>query len=185
MSAGVEVDTRAALQNAVTTAGQSVAELSMRSPVLLVFLRHFGCTFCREALADVRSRLPSLRGRGGRGVAVVLVHMADVAYGEQFLSGYGLETGNGVSHVSDPEKRLYRAMGLKRGTLGQLFGWKSWVRGFKAGLIDGHLVGKLVGDGFQMPGVFLVDRGEVVRTYRHTSAADRPDYDELAVCPIR
>ena len=182
MSAGVETDARTALRGAMTSGGQSVAELSMRSPVLVVFLRHFGCTFCREALADVRAQLAQVRARG---VAVVLVHMADVAYGEQFLSGYGLETGSGVSHVSDPDKRLYRAMGLKRGTLGQLFGWKSWVRGFKAGLIDGHLVGKLVGDGFQMPGVFLVDRGEVVRTYRHASAADRPDYDELSVCPIR
>ncbi|MCE2652874.1 MAG: SelL-related redox protein [bacterium] len=182
MSAGAAVDARTALRGAMTSGGQSVAELSMRSPVLMVFLRHFGCTFCREALADVRAQLARVRARG---VAVVLVHMADAAYGERFLGSYGLGTGEGVSHVSDPDKRLYRAMGLKRGTLGQLFGWKSWVRGFKAGLIDGHLVGKLVGDGFQMPGVFLVDRGEVVRTYRHTSAADRPDYDELAVCPIR
>ncbi|MFN8816592.1 MAG: hypothetical protein ACK5ZV_07645, partial [bacterium] len=61
MSAGAAVDARTALRGAMTSGGQSVAELSMRSPVLMVFLRHFGCTFCREALADVRAQLARVR----------------------------------------------------------------------------------------------------------------------------
>jgi hypothetical protein len=41
-------------------------------------------------------------------------------------------------------------------------------------------VGRLAGDGFQMPGVFLIFKGEVIRSYRHHTAADRPDYINLA-----
>jgi len=40
------------LDTAVTQSGERLVELSEMSPVLLVFLRHAGCTFCREALAD-------------------------------------------------------------------------------------------------------------------------------------
>jgi len=39
---------------------------------------------------------------------------------------------------------------------------------------------RAVGDGFRMPGAFLVSSGRVVHTYRHATAADRPDYVELA-----
>jgi hypothetical protein len=37
----------------------------------------------------------------------------------------------------------------------------------------------LAGDGLQMPGVFLLHRGKVLREFRHESAADRPDYVTL------
>jgi hypothetical protein len=57
-----------------------------------------------------------------------------------------------------------------------LFGPKVWVRGFDAGIVRRHGVGRLVGDGFQMPGLFMVFHGQVLRSYRHQSAADRPDY---------
>ena len=42
------------------------------------------------------------------------------------------------------------------------------------------MVGKLVGDGFQMPGVLLLKDGTIQRAFRHKTAADRPDYCELA-----
>jgi peroxiredoxin len=169
-NAATPADAAAALASARTSTGQTVAELSMAAPVLLVFLRHFGCTFCREAMSDLAVQRASITARG---VNIVLVHMVDAATAAEYLTRYGL---GGLATVSDPHKELYRAMGLRRGTLWQLFGIKSFVRGFVAGILRGHLVGRLVGDGFQMPGVFLIDRGQVTRTYRHESAADRPDY---------
>lgn len=190
-----------ALDAARTSTGPSVRELADARPVLLVFLRHFGCTFCREALADLRAQLDAIAGAwqgnaraAGQGAGVVagregedaavsprvcpvLVHMATPEYAREWLGRYGLAD---VAAVSDPAKELYRAMGLARGSLWQLFGPKSFIRGVKAGLIDGHLVGKLVGDGFQMPGVFVVYRGRLLASFVHQSAADRPDYAGLA-----
>ena len=49
--------------------------------------------------------------------------------------------------------------------------------------LRGHGIGKLDGDGFQMPGAFVIHCGEVVRSYRHTTASDRPNLEEF-VCPI-
>ncbi|HBB74333.1 MAG TPA: hypothetical protein DC048_07770, partial [Planctomycetaceae bacterium] len=47
-------------------------------------------------------------------------------------------------------------------------------------LVRGHGLGPLVGDGFQMPGAFLIKDGRIVASYRHAHAADRPDYAGLA-----
>jgi hypothetical protein len=49
--------------------------------------------------------------------------------------------------------------------------------------LKGHGIGTLEGDGFQMPGAFVIHHDHVLRAYRHRTAADRPDYVELA-CPL-
>lgn len=55
-----------------------------------------------------------------------------------------------------------------------------WRRGFQAGVIGGHGVGAVEGDGFQMPGVFLVSDKRIVRAFRLRSAGDRPNYEAIA-----
>ena len=45
---------------------------------------------------------------------------------------------------------------------------------------DGHGVGKVQADPRQMPGVFLVQGNQVLVDFVHETAADRPDYLELA-----
>ncbi len=154
-------------------AGRTLAELAEASPVLVVFLRHAGCTFCREALSDLRARRAEIE----RHARIAIVHMGDDASAASFFAKYGLDD---VARISDPERTLYRAFDLGRGSLWQLFGPRVWVRGFRAGVLAGHGVGRLEGDGFQMPGTFLVHRGRIIRSHRHKDAADRPDYAEIA-----
>jgi hypothetical protein len=85
------------------------------------------------------------------------------------------------SSFADPDRLLYRALDLRRGSFRALFGPRVWLGGIAAAL-RGHGIGRLEGDGFQMPGAFVIHRGRVVRSYRHTTAADRPNLAELA-CP--
>lgn len=170
-----------ALTHMTTLQGESVAALSQKQPVLLVFLRHFGCTFCREALKDLSDRSKQIAEYGSK---LVLVHMSDEETAERYFSKYSLR---GVSHVADPHCRFYQAFGLTKGTARQLFGLQSWIRGFQAGVIDGHGVGiKQLGDGFQMPGVFVLQDGKVVSKFVHKLAGDRPEYVDLLaeVCEI-
>ncbi|MBY0403384.1 MAG: redoxin domain-containing protein, partial [Cyanobacteria bacterium] len=130
---------------------ENLWRLSQERPLLVVFLRHFGCTFCRETLAElakVRNSIESTQF-DGRGVEIVVVHMSSVKSGNEFLKRYGLED---LRHISDPYRRLYKLFGLRRGRLSQLFGLQVWIRGFQAGVLNGHGVGSLQGDGFQMPG---------------------------------
>jgi hypothetical protein len=36
-----------------------------------------------------------------------------------------------------------------------------------------------LGDGFQMPGVFVLHRGEVRKSFVHQHPYDRPDYEDI------
>ena len=153
--------------------GQSLAALTDETPVLIVFLRHAGCTFCREALSDLSVARNAIERRG---VRLCLVHMGPESQAKPFISEFGL---GDVPRISDPTRALYRAFGLERGRMRQLFGPTVIRRGMEAAA-QGHGIGAMVGDGFQMPGVFLIHHGKIVRAFRHETAADRPDYAALA-----
>jgi peroxiredoxin len=166
-----------ALQHTTTTAGRALRALTEERPALFVFLRHFGCTFCREAVSDLARTRAAIEEHA----ALVVVHLASPSEGTTVLARAGLET---VPHVSDPKGRLYEAFGLERGSLRQLFGPAVVKRGVEAGIFGGHGIGLLAGDGLRMPGVFLVHRGEVLRSFVHRNAGERPTYADLAVCPL-
>jgi len=120
------------------------------SPLLLVFLRHSGCTFCREAVADIAKTREEIEGSGTR---IVLVHMGDRPGIEELLARHGLCS---LDRICDASRSLYHTFGLKKGTWRQLFGFKVWVRGILAGVFGGHGLGRAKADPKQMPGVFLV-----------------------------
>jgi len=107
---------------------------------------------------------------------LAFVYLGTAEQGAERFAKYGLED---VSRIHDPKQTLYKAFDLKRASFAQVFGWKVWQRGLEA-FANGHGAGMLAGDGLQMPGVFLLHRGQVLREFRHESAADRPDYLELA-----
>jgi peroxiredoxin len=171
-----QVDFQKAVEEATSQHGVTLAELSSKNPTLVVFLRHTGCTFCREALLDLAERRSDLDSRG---VNLALVHMSEMSQATLFFARYGLES---VHHFSDPTCKLYRAFGLERGRFLQLFGPRVWLRGIIAGLFNRHGIGPLSGDGFQMPGVFLLDGRKIVSAFRAATAADRPDYLSVACC---
>lgn len=158
--------------------GQTLAELSADRPVLVVFLRHAGCTFCREALSDLQQQRSQIEARG---VSLALVHMISDETAARFFAKYDLAD---VPRFSDPDRSLYRAFDLQRGSLWQLLGPPVWWRGAKA-FFAGHGVGPLQGDGFQMPGTFVLRRGQVVQAFRNKTSGDRPEYVNMAeTCAI-
>lgn len=161
-----------------TQDGDSLHDLSFRQPVYLVFLRHFGCIFCREAMADIQRQRQKIEAEG---VEIVFVHMGTSIEGEIFFAKYGFDK---VSHISDPACLLYRTFQLKRDSFRQFFGIHSWIRGFKAGVLKTYGIGWLVENGFRMSGVFVIYRGEMLKSYRLAYASDRPDYVGLASCEL-
>lgn len=167
----------ALLAEAVDQHGQSLLQLSRQSPVLLVCLRHFGCTFCREALVRLAEERSAIEACGTH---IVLVHQASPQDGASFLESYGL---GHVHRVSDPMRWLYFHLGLKRGGPWQLLGPKVWYRAISARLLKRHGLGRVMGDARQMPGVFLIRDGVVLAAFVHRTAADNPDYRALAQCP--
>ena len=81
-----------------------------------------------------------------------------------------------VHRFSDPTCRLYRAFGLTRARLAQMLGFDVWWRGFLSAIWEGHGFGVQEGDGFRMPGAFLLHRGQVLAQHRPTTPADRLDF---------
>lgn len=155
----------------VTDSGETVLELSEKKPLLLVFLRHFGCVFCREALQDLSNLQSEITEKGGD---IVFVHMSDKETAEQYFDKYGLKNPR---WVQDENCEYYQLFGLLKGNMNQLFGFKTWVRGFEAGIVKRNGISwKQLGDGFQMPGVFLIVKGAIRYSFVHDSVADRPNY---------
>lgn len=154
--------------------GQTLAELSADHPLMVVFLRHPGCTFCREALSDLAKKRLEIESTGTR---LALVHMSSPQRGAEFVRPYGLED---VPRFSDPDQVLYRAFDLGNGSFQQLLGPNVFWEGFKGALIRGHGFGPMEGNGLRMPGVFILKDGQIRSAFRHPNAAYRPDYCELA-----
>lgn len=165
------------LDNIITDQGNSIKELSIQSPVLLIFLRHFGCIFCREAMADISKIRDNIESQG---VRIVFVHMADHETANKYFSEMNLKN---IEHVSDPSCAIYNAFGLVKGSFNQLYGLKVWIRGIETKVKENTSFSlQQIGDGLQMPGVFYILNGEIKQEFVHSRISDRPDYLDLISC---
>ena len=159
-----------------TQKGHNLLELSNEKPIMLIFLRHFGCQFCRQAMDELSKKRKELSRAG---TELVFVHMAENEVAESYFKKYGLE---GVEHISDPDCRFYSSFGLLKGSFTQLFGLQTWIRGFSDKAKYGNEMGKHLGDSFQMTGAFMLFLGEIRDQHIHKMASDRPDYERLMSC---
>lgn len=153
-----------------STGGATLAELSQEQPVFVVLLRHAGCTFHREALADLKAVESAIEASGAR---LAIVHMGEGDNTVESAQRYDLRS---ATHVADPNQQLYKELGIPRGRISQLLGWREFSRGASACLLKGHGVGMLKGDGLQLGGLALVDKGQIVWKRPLNRASERPDY---------
>ncbi len=161
------------LENIYTNTGISLQEHTDKWPTMLVFLRHFGCNFCRETLKEISNNRKYIESEGTR---IVFVHLVDENSASEITDHFGL---GDIPRISDPDKKIYKAFGLTRANLKQLFGINVIVRGMQH-IFQLNPPRPFRGDAFQMPGIFVIHKGMVIQTFKHTSLADRPDYIELA-----
>ena len=162
------------LEVVFTNEGNDLRTIAEQNCVMLVFLRHFGCSFCREALVDfslIKSELDLKK------VKLVFIHMSDEQSADGYLDTFGLK---GQEHISDPDMSLYEYFGLQKGSFRELFGLKVWMR--LIGQKNGSEVQPHLGNVKQMPGIFMLRKGEIVNSFIHKSAADKPDYLVIADC---
>ena len=133
---------------------------------LIVFLRYFGCGFCREMIADQESvaGFPP----------VLFFFQGSPMEGRAFLRRYWPS----ARAVSDPELHFYEAFGVRRGRLRELFGpgvWSARRRAIEAG----HRNGDRSGDLWRMPGVFLVRGDAVLWAHEFEHVGDLPDFASI------
>ena len=168
-------DVAQALASIHTESGASLLALAEASPVLLIFLRHFGCSFCRQAISDVSDLRPELDKRG---VRPVFVHLGTPERAKPFFDYYGI---GDVERVSDPEARVYQnpVFAISRIhpalTLFQPAVWAGWLKG----AIFKHGIGAIKEDGKQMQAIFFLKGSKIVRQFRYKTIADEPNYLKL------
>jgi hypothetical protein len=158
-----------------TESGTTLLALTEQSPVLLIFLRHFGCAFCRQAISDVAELREELARRG---VRPVFVHLGTPERAKPYFDYYHLSD---VERVSNPDATLYQTPPFDLGRqhpIMQIFTPKV-VKAWLTGAIKKYGIGRIKDDGHQMPGIFFLKGGKVVRSFRYKTVADQPDYLKL------
>ena len=125
-------------------------------------------------MSEIRKKRSEIAATGTQ---LAFVHMGTEAQAQKFFSKFAL---NGEHRVSDPQQKLYKTFSLSRGKLSQLFGLRVWKRGFRDRIMLTYGIGRVIGDSFQLPGVFLVHHSEILKAFRHETVADEVDYLAMA-----
>lgn len=153
--------------------GRSILEASESSNLLFVFVRHRGCTFCREALSSLSIHKEKLRSLG---YEVFVVHMGDKKSSHLMQEDFGLKD---LEFISDPKRSYYKAFGARRASLTEALGPKVIFKGLFGGKLKKYGVGKLEGDGFQLGGVFTLVKSKLKFVHDPCDASDVEDWPAL------
>lgn len=139
---------------------------------LLVLLRHFGCLFCREMVADLRQ----VASKQAPGSSILFFYQATVVEGREFFA----EHWPSAQAIADGSLKFYRAFGIPKSSLGQMIDPALWRQGMKS-LSKGHLPGLPQGDVMQMPGLLLARRERIVWRHDFEHAGDHPKFGNMSL----
>lgn len=135
-------------------------------PKLMLALRHHGCTFTREALNSLKQLKDEINEKGWK---LLLVNMDSSGEFDDMAKKY---LGNeGWASISDPDRSIYKSMGLRRGGITEVLGPKDCIRGF-SGIVKGYGIGPLRGDGMQLAGMMLIDQSGLRANFQANSSSD-------------
>jgi hypothetical protein len=134
---------------------------------LLVFLRYFGCIFCREMVADVRAAAEQDAGYPD----VLFFFQGSPTEGRAFLRRYWPE----ARAVADADHAFYEDFGVERGGLLDVLGPRALLATRRA-KAKGHEFGERSGDVWRMPGLFLVRDEQVLWQHQFSHQADHPRF---------
>ncbi|WP_298867241.1 peroxiredoxin-like family protein [uncultured Gimesia sp.] len=167
-----------ALSTFTSSQGNALNELSEDRRLLVVFLRHGGCPFCRQVLAQLQELSKQIAAQN---MQLAIVHMMDDSQADKLLARYQLQD---VHHFSDPDRKLYQLFQIKRGNLAETFGPAIWWSGFKTTILSGFFPGIPGKDLHQLGAALILDKGKVVASHFSKNSADLPDWNQLLTCEI-
>jgi peroxiredoxin len=149
----------------------TLAELLRGQDMVVVFIRHFGCIFCREQVLRFKARMPDIAARG---YGVLVVGQGTSAAARTFVDA----ASPPFEVVVDPSLAAFRVAGLRRSMARTLLDPRAWLRAVAA--IKHGPPRRLLGDPWQNGGVFVIDRGGHDR-FRHVSrfAGDHPPLEAV------
>jgi peroxiredoxin len=150
-----------------------ISTLWREKPLVLVFLRHLGCTFCRQQLAWLARDYQRFAAAGAN---VACVAQGDAKVGKAYVLLLDLPfplllCGNDLA--------VYRQYGLTQANVVSMLNPVMIFKGL-ASLLQGHKQTEVIGDGRQLGGAFLIDRTGTVRyIHRNADPSDNAKNDQL------
>lgn len=152
-----------------------LSTLWSRKPLLLAFTRHFGCTQCKEMLDELVAGKNKI-SKAGLDIAVIMQGTPDAT------ADFARKFAPGLTCLSDPERKAYKAFGLEKGDLFQTFlnpkVWSAISKARKKGYkVEPPPPGQ---DAMQMSGTFIINtKGKIILPYYYDNIADHPSLDLL------
>lgn len=141
-------------------------------PLVVAFMRHFGCPFCREHLILLGQAYHQIRGAGGDAVAVF-------QYGPETTERFCQSRGVPFDCFGDPARAGYRSVALGRGPRKEYLSLKV-LRQRKRVRSVGARAGIPKGDVAQRPGTFVVDSsGRVAFAHYNEDSTDNAEIQEV------
>ena len=154
-----------------TGTAQPLGRFWTRRSVVLAFVRHLGCIFCRQQVAGLAKRVPEIERRGG-----ILVVVAPAR--PEHIAPFRESTGYKGALFVDPARRAFKTAGLVRGRastyhpLAVLRGIGALAQGFRQ--VGRH------GDIVQQGGTFVLGPGDRVHyEWRDRYAGHHADLDDV------
>lgn len=140
-------------------------------PAVVVWLRHFGCMFCKEQAKAFRTVRGEIEDLGAR---LVFVGNGEVRWARGFADEYC----EGCRVLTDPQLSSYRAIGARRGGRSMLD--PRILRNGVRALLHGNPQTRILGPAGQQGGVLVVLPGdEVAYAYLSEIAGDHPPAAEV------
>jgi peroxiredoxin len=111
------------------------------------------------------------------GARLVIVGQGTPKHAAHFRDQFDLD---GLELLVDPDRAAYRAAGTKIGSITELLGPRSVLKGIKAAATERMVQGMTQGNAAQLGGVLVIaPGGEVTWTHLAEDAADNPPNDEV------
>jgi hypothetical protein len=130
-------------------------------PAVVVWLRHFGCVFCREQVAEIRAHRSEIEALGG---GIVFVGNGTARAAAWFKKKFAADS----IVLTDPDLVTYKAIGARSGLLSTM-GPSAWGAGLRA-FRSGARQSTTKGHPYQQGGLVVIAPGNRV-LYEHISRA--------------
>ena len=143
-----------------------------RGPLVIAFMRHFGCAFCRQHLIDLKKAYGEIQQGGGDVIAIF-------QYGAEATERFCEAREIPYECAGDPLREGYAKVELGRGGIREYLGWRVF-KGWASAAREGVFFGRPQGDAAQRPGTFVVDSsGRVVLAHYNEHSTDNVPVEQV------
>jgi peroxiredoxin len=152
-----------------------LGDLWEEEPVVLVWVRHYGCVHCRSHAVELERARSEFDEAG---VRVVLVGQATPRQAAHFRRRLGID----LPVLADESRASYKAAGAKLATAGELLGPKSVTQGLRKTFESRGKVhqGRIIGHPAQLGGAMAIAQGgEVAWSHMAEDASDNASPEEI------